>query len=216
MRFLAFNIKAVIFDFDGVFVNSFEVVWEAYNHMCSNMDLPVFQTVNSFRDFYSVNYVANYERLGLRDEQRNEASNLVNDYMKKNYHTAPLFQDMVDTAKKLKQKLGIASSSESEAIKIRLRNTGLLEKIRYIVGCDMVSSIKPNPEPILLCAAGLGMPLNKTAYVGDTVIDIEAGRAAGVKKVIAVPWGYEKNIEKLHAAKPDVVLLRPDALSLVL
>ena len=46
-------------------------------------------------------------------------------------------------------------------------------------------------------------------YVGDTVIDIMAGRNANVSKVIAVPWGFDDE-QDLKNAGPDGILKIPD------
>lgn len=71
----------------------------------------------------------------------------------------------------------------------------------YRLGClvcpDHVSAAKPDPEPMLLGAAQIGMKPSRCIYVGDHRRDIDAGRAAGMATVVA-NWGYlDENDEPL-------------------
>jgi phosphoglycolate phosphatase-like HAD superfamily hydrolase len=72
------------------------------------------------------------------------------------------------------------------------------------VGREDVSQRKPHPEPVLLCASRLGLEPAEAVYVGDSPIDIEAGRAAGMR-TIGVLTGTSTR-ERLAPLDPDHIL----------
>ncbi|MET8263164.1 HAD hydrolase-like protein [Micromonospora arida] len=66
---------------------------------------------------------------------------------------------------------------------------------------------KPAPDPVLAALFRLNVPPHEAWFVGDTVTDIVAGHAAGVR-VAGAAWGYS-SAEVLEQAGADVVLTDP-------
>jgi HAD superfamily hydrolase (TIGR01549 family) len=99
-------------------------------------------------------------------------------------------------------RLGIATSS-GRALPF-LDRWGVRHVFHSIVGREDVERRKPHPEPVLRCIEGLGVPSGAAVYVGDSPIDIEAGRAAGARTV-AVLTGTSSR-EVLAAVEPDYIL----------
>lgn len=61
------------------------------------------------------------------------------------------------------------------------------------VACkDTVARPKPDPAPLLQILRKLGVQGRDAAIIGDSTIDIEAGRAAGFGRAIAVSYGYHQ------------------------
>ena len=52
-----------------------------------------------------------------------------------------------------------------------------------IVGREDVTHRKPHPEPVLKCLEHLRLAPHQAVYIGDSPIDIQAGKAAGVVTV---------------------------------
>lgn len=78
-------------------------------------------------------------------------------------------------------RLGIATSS-GRALPY-LERWGVRPCFDEIVGREDVERRKPHPESVLRCLEKLDLDPADAAYVGDSRIDIEAGRAAGVHTV---------------------------------
>jgi phosphoglycolate phosphatase-like HAD superfamily hydrolase len=73
---------------------------------------------------------------------------------------------------------------------------------------------KPHPEPLLAAAARAGVSPETSVYVGDSVHDVAAGRAAGMFTVAAA-WGPFPRAD-LEAASPDALAETPaDVLAIV-
>ena len=88
----------------------------------------------------------------------------------------------LDTLKELGMLLGIVSGARGEVLEL-LREQGLLDRFAAVVLASDVTRRKPDPQGILLCLQRLGVAPQAAIYVGDTPLDIQASRAAGVHSV---------------------------------
>lgn len=74
---------------------------------------------------------------------------------------------------------------------------GLLRELRIdhhfdaVLGSDALPDRKPSPAPILHLMERFGTSPKETVIVGDSPVDVTAGRAAGIW-VVAVTYGYGK------------------------
>lgn len=80
-------------------------------------------------------------------------------------------------------KLAIVSTRVEADLRAYLDHHGLGGHILAVIGSDSAARIKPHPEPLLKALELLGVPASDAAMVGDTVVDMEAARAAGVAAV---------------------------------
>lgn len=70
-----------------------------------------------------------------------------------------------------------------------LARFGLLRHFRYVLGSDSVEEKKPSPRPLQFIMGKSGLQPSEAVMVGDSIFDLQAGRAAGVTTV-AVSYGY--------------------------
>ena len=203
------KIEAIIFDFDGVFVNSLSCIHQAYNYLFDKTGRPIIESLEEFKNFMTVDFDEAYRKLGIKtEEEKIETQKYVQKYLDANYLNTPVFQNMVDFTKTLPYVMGIASSGKEYLISMKLRKMDLLHKMSSIIGRTRVLNLKPHPEPIIKCAKDLQVSLNKVIFIGDTYVDIRAGKAAGVAKTIAVDWGFE-DIHKLLPENPEGIISQP-------
>jgi len=66
---------------------------------------------------------------------------------------------------------------------------GLTERAACIVSGDTTAHAKPHPEPLLHASRSVAVPPSRCLYVGDAERDIEAGRRAGMRTLVAT-FGY--------------------------
>ena len=66
---------------------------------------------------------------------------------------------------------------------------GLASLAATVVCGDTTAHAKPHPEPLLEAARRVGIDSAACVYVGDDLRDVEAGRAAGMRTLVAA-WGY--------------------------
>lgn len=72
------------------------------------------------------------------------------------------------------------------------------------IGCHESHRLKPHPAPVLLAAKELGVDVSRCLMVGDTAVDIRAGRAAGTWTA-GVLSGFGRDWE-LSKAGADLIL----------
>lgn len=100
-------------------------------------------------------------------------------------------------------KLGVATNDSEFPARQHLAAHGITDCFDFISGYDSGHGAKPGPGMCLAFAAQLGLDPARVAMVGDSLHDLEAGRAAGMR-TIAVLTGIAKRSDLEHHA--DVVL----------
>ncbi|MCE9659098.1 MAG: phosphoglycolate phosphatase [Burkholderiales bacterium] len=88
---------------------------------------------------------------------------------------------------------------------------GLAEVAGTLVCGDTTPHSKPHPEPLLEAARRLGVAPEACVYVGDDKRDVEAGRAAGMRTIVAA-WGYLGAGDPPTAWAADALIASPDEL----
>ncbi len=82
--------------------------------------------------------------------------------------------------------LAVASSSPAELIGVALEVVGVADRFRAVVSSDQVEHGKPSPDVYLLAAERLGVPPQRCAAIEDSTNGLRAAVAAGMA-TIAVP-----------------------------
>lgn len=85
--------------------------------------------------------------------------------------------------------LATITNKRADTTREALRLAGILDAFDVVLGGDSVPRKKPAPDPVLQAAESLRVPVAACALVGDTEIDVRAGRSAGAV-TIGVTWGY--------------------------
>ena len=99
-------------------------------------------------------------------------------------------------------RLGIATSS-GRALPF-LDRWGVRQLFGGIVGREDVEIHKPHPEPVLKCLGHLELAPQETVYIGDSPIDIQAGKAAGSYTIGVLTGTSPRDV--LHLEDPDHIL----------
>ena len=86
-----------------------------------------------------------------------------------------------------------------------LRYRGIDGLLDYVVCADMVEKDKPDPEMIFKTLDALKVEKDRSVMVGDSIVDMEMGRRAGVGLVIGVLEGGIAD-RKVLSEKADVVI----------
>ncbi len=100
--------------------------------------------------------------------------------------------------------LAVVSARGQEATLRFLDGNGLTPLFRVVATGQTTHHTKPFPDPILWAAGQMGVPASACLMVGDTTVDMRAGRAAGCQNV-GVLCGFGKQAE-LTRAGADLIL----------
>jgi phosphoglycolate phosphatase len=76
--------------------------------------------------------------------------------------------------------LGVATNDAEGAARAHLHRAGILDRLDFLAGYDSGHGGKPGPGQLLAFAAACALEPREVVMVGDSVHDLQAGRAAGM------------------------------------
>ena len=103
---------------------------------------------------------------------------------------------------------GVVTNKPARFTHPLLAGLDLERRAACIVSGDTTPRSKPHPEPLLHAARTLGLDPEDCIYVGDAQRDIEAGRGAGMRTLVAM-FGYIAESERPHEWQADGMVHHP-------
>jgi N-acetyl-D-muramate 6-phosphate phosphatase len=120
-----------------------------------------------------------------------------------NYTTVAGIKDLIPQLAQ-RYKLAVASAGDEETVNNFLENAGIKPYFTVIATALTCPHTKPFPDPLIWAAHQLGVLPENCVMIGDTTVDVLAGKNAGTQ-TIAVLCGFGEK-QELEALKPDVLL----------
>ncbi|MFE2727634.1 HAD-IA family hydrolase [Kitasatospora sp. NPDC059327] len=206
-------IEAVVFDLDGVLVDSFAVMRKAFTVAYAEAVGPgpaPFEEYNKHlgRYFPDIMRIMGLP-LALEEPFVRESYRLA--------HEVTVFPGVTELLTELRARgirLAVATGKSGPRARSLLEQLGLLPLFDHVIGSDEVARPKPAPDIVLHALDLLGAPAGAAMMIGDAVTDLISARGAGVLAVAAV-WGAT-DANALLAENPDAVLGAPSDLSALL
>lgn len=104
--------------------------------------------------------------------------------------------------------LAVVTNSRRGHVQPVLDRWGFKTHFQAFVSIEDVPEGKPNPKPIEVALKSLARTSSQAWMIGDSVVDIEAGHAAGVKTIAFHPPENRAFValERLRSAKPTAII----------
>lgn len=186
----ASHFEGVVFDMDGVIFDSERLVYLEWVEMSKKYGIPNITEV--YRRCIGVTYDRTkqifYEAYGDRypyEVYKKEVS--ANFHAKYDGGRLPVKKGVRELLAYLKEKkipTAIASSTRSEIVHTEITDAGLMTYFTKIIGGDMVTRSKPNPDIFLKACEEIGVNPVRTLGVEDSYNGIRALHAAGMPAVM--------------------------------
>jgi beta-phosphoglucomutase len=193
------RLRAVIFDLDGVLIDSEIVHARAWEQALRIEGIEMH--IDWFKDWFGKDAGAMLDYFTKNFELTCSPNELLN--RKRQYYTeqinkkADLYPGTKNAIRELKGfELGIATSSTSDNVRIILKTNKLESSFKVIIGYNEVSNWKPHPEPYLKAARGLGVEPGQCVVIEDTATGITAGKSAGMMVLGVKNTQTEKQLEE--------------------
>lgn len=185
--------KAVLFDWDGTLVDSFNLIYEAHNFAHRNLDMLEID-VETFRPFFGKPREYIYKT--LYNDKGAQAQKYFEKFVSEQHinHIKPIenIEQVLDFFKGHGVPMGIISNKRNDFIEAEIKHLGWGEYFFCCIGSHIAPQDKPDPAHAL---EGLKHIENvapyETWYVGDTESDLEAGCAAGMQTFMITPKSPE-------------------------
>ena len=191
--------KAVLFDLDGTLIDTLGLILESFrqgaldvlgrevssDQVRSLIGIPLIEQARSLAP-------GHVEELMTAYRQRNIE---LHDSMIRYFEGT---REMLEALKAEGRRLAVVTSKRNGPALEGLSSFDLQGYFEFISGLEETEKHKPDPEPLLVAARRLGLPITECIYVGDSIYDMRAARAAGIVAV-GVLWGVATREELLEA-----------------
>lgn len=201
------KINTVLFDLDGTLIDTAPEMATALEILCDE-EQHTRLTFDQVRPFVS-NGSAALVKLAFGEQVEQQIlerlqKRYLEIYQNKLVVNSKLFDEMNELLLKLEKnsfKWGVVTNKPGWLTEPLMEALGLHQRAACIVSSDSTENRKPHPEPMFYACKLAGSQPDECIYVGDARRDIEAGRNAGMKTIIA-QYGYigdGENTDDWHA-----------------
>lgn len=205
-------LKAIIFDYDGVIVDSFPSVHEVYQTLCDELGFQCPKSIEEFRTQYGYSAKELCKNLGIPEHLSQKVRDIfAREIIAKN---PPLYGGITNVLKELhaRYKLFLVTSNLKQEALQKTRIYNLDGYFDYIGGMEKTSEKFNKKEEIAAVLKKEGIELCEVIYIGDRNIDYDIAKETGIDKIILVDygWGFDRNytpnIQKDSITQPHQLL----------
>lgn len=185
------DLKMIIFDVDGLLLNT-EFLWrKAWKDVAAKYGVPKFGEVFSKVVGISgsdVERVLNNELSDVenRMELLDVARNVGTEYLENDIELMPGVTELLDVLENKNIRKAVATTTSRDATIKRLTKLGLINRFEYILCGDEVTKRKPNPEIYQKVLKAVNCDPNQVMVLEDTGYGVQAAHDAGIQ-VVMVP-----------------------------
>jgi beta-phosphoglucomutase len=197
--------KAILFDFDGVLVQSMEDHYEGWKRALGKFEITMSREELYIMEGQGVKAVANElsRKYNLQLDQTNE---IIKDKQKhyeeiKRIRFYPNLLDVLNWARDKQLKMAVVTGGNRQRVLETIENFGLTDFFQVIVTSDDVSQTKPSAEPYLLAATQLEVKPDDCIVVENAPLGIRSGKSAGMKVI-----GVTTTLQPQYLKDADVVV----------
>ncbi|MDO5382729.1 MAG: HAD family hydrolase [Eubacteriales bacterium] len=195
--------KLVIFDLDGTLLNTLEDLKDSVNYALKNNDMDT-RSLDEVREFVGNGIRKLIERCVPENTGTELTDKTFDDFCR--YYkehsmdkTIP-YPGIIDSLKKLHNNscfTAVISNKADFAVQ-NLCNHFFGENLDYVAGAREGINKKPSPDAVYDCISHFGLEKCDVVYVGDSEVDVETCKNAGIDGIF-VTWGF-RSIEILRNA----------------
>lgn len=209
----------VLFDLDGTILNSLEDLADSVNAVLESSGYPQ-RSLEEIKSFTGAGYRVLLEKALPKDIPAEEIDRCTllyrKIYLTKIANKSCPYDGIIELLVRLKSlgyKLGVVSNKFETATKeaCRLYFKDLFD---YVIGDDPIRSKKPSPQGVWEALEALGSSREKAVYLGDSDVDIQTAKNAGLVSV-GVSWGFRSKAV-LEASGADYIIDKPEQLLTIL
>ena len=201
--------ELIIFDLDGTLIDSSDdIAWAANMTLVymgyNEMDLDAIKEGIGWGVKTLLQKLMPQEGPERIDEARVKFLEYYWDHLTVNTILYPGVRETIDYFKDHDKKMAIVTNKPIKFTEKILNELALKDFFLMVLGGDSLMNRKPDPEPVEKVISTLGVTKGKTVFVGDSKIDGETGKRAGIF-TIGVEYGF-RGRKELEEAGFDVII----------
>lgn len=198
------KVEAVIFDMDGVLIDS-EPLWkiamfDVFSALGSTLTAHDFQRTVGLRIDQVVEFWNHEDQWGIDDIQQvvDQIIDRMIALIEENPFPLPGVIDTLNYLCKTELKIGLATSSPQRLIDAVLKSLNIAHYFDAVHSAEFERYGKPHPDVYLKTAESLGVKPNKCLVIEDSLNGVISGKAA-MMTVVCIP-------EKTHSPNPKLIV----------
>ena len=183
-------IKAVIFDFDGLIVDTESAWYEAFKDVFRqygvDLPLPLWARCigTTFEAFDPFAYLEEQLQRKIDKEAVDQKTKERHDFLMASRGLRPGVRQYLEAAKRQHLGIGLASSSSRSWVEPYLKQYGIIQYFDAILTADHVKKVKPDPELYLKALSSLNVKGEEAVAFEDSLNGLRAAKAAGLYCVV--------------------------------
>lgn len=196
------GITTLLFDIDGTLLDTSDFIIKATEHALTSLGYSVPERTIIAKEV-GIPFPQYYIDLTGEDKNAEKLIEAHRDFQYKNYNLAKLFPNALETLKSLKEKkykIAAVTSRSNKTSHQTLLDAKIFDLFDTIISFEDAKALKPDPAPLLKALERLHEIPEHAVMIGDSHLDVEAGKNAGTKTVRAT-YGFHN--DNLHIPKPD-------------
>jgi phosphoglycolate phosphatase len=184
--------KLIMFDYDGVLVDSFQMTKKIYLDVSREFNLSLPDDDSYFRELFELDWKETLKKLDLYTKEKVERieeiykEGLVR--YEKDAKPYPKIAYVLETLSK-RYTLAIVTNNIRKELDFKLSKYDL-GKFFSATFTEEDGIVKPDPDLVIKCMKRFNAVPQDCAFVGDKDGDIIAAKAANVGKIVAVSYGF--------------------------
>jgi N-acetyl-D-muramate 6-phosphate phosphatase len=211
------TIRTVLFDLDGTLLDTAPDLADALNAVLAENHRPP-------RSFQEIRGVVSHGgmaliRLGFALEEshpdfqplRQRLLALYRANISRKTRPFPGMNVLLDQLERRGYHWGVVTNKPGWLTEPLLKDLGLYDRAACVISGDTLERRKPHPAPLLHACEQIGSKPEHCVYVGDAERDVEAGRNAGMRTLVAL-FGYYQTHDRPHEWHADGMIRAPQDL----
>jgi len=201
--------ELIIFDLDGTLIDSSDdIAWAANMTLVymgyNEMDLDAIKEGIGWGVKTLLQKLMPQEGPERIDDARVKFLEYYWDHLTVNTILYPGVRETIDYFKDHDKKMAIVTNKPIKFTEKILNELALKDFFLMVLGGDSLVNRKPDPEPVEKVISTLGVTKGKTVFVGDSKVDGETGKRAGIF-TIGVEYGF-RGRKELEDAGFDIII----------
>jgi pyrophosphatase PpaX len=197
------SVTTLLFDIDGTLLDTSEFIIQAYEYTFKLYGIPSPER-EAIRKSIGKPLDECYKKfIPLRVADVQLFIETHKQFQLTHLHLSHPFEDTMHTLTELRGrgfKMAACTTRSKLTVFDTLKNADISDFFEIIVCLEDTSLLKPHPEPLIKALAYMKRRPSEAVMIGDSHVDIVAGKNAGTKTIRAL---YGVNQEHLHDPEPD-------------
>ncbi|MDB5183258.1 MAG: family hydrolase [Candidatus Saccharibacteria bacterium] len=201
------KLKAVVFDFDGTLLNTFEHIVRAFEVVLPKYGVKPDR--EAIRRVIGMTLIDCYKTLVPNgDHEAMKKLHHETQQTPEMYELILAYDNLRETLETLREqgiKLAVQTNRGRKSVDLIFAHIGLADLFDYVMTADEIDNPKPDPKGLIFIAKEFSIKTSEMVMVGDMPIDVKTGQNAGVAAIIGMTHGFGTRAE-LESAGASYIL----------